>query len=84
VEFDRDQTANAVPDTLEREVGLVRDAIALVASGGSMRVVVGGLRLGEALLPTAQRMALEAGVRVVPIWGADESGLDISIERVAE
>jgi hypothetical protein len=75
-----DQLADAVPDALEREARLVRDAIRFVAAGRSPRVVVAGLRLGEALLPSARRMALEAGVRIVPLWAADESGVDIAVE----
>ena len=66
---------DAVPAALEREVGLIRDAIALVATGGAPRVVVAGLALGDQLLPSAQRMAETAGVRLVPTWGADEEGV---------
>jgi hypothetical protein len=80
VERDVDRFREVVPDALEREVGLIRGAIALVAAGGSPRVVVAGLHLGDALLPSARRMALEAGVRIVPLWAADESGLDIAVE----
>jgi hypothetical protein len=69
---------------VEKELGLVRDAIAMVASGGAPRVVVAGLRLGEALLEPARRMALRAGVRVVPLWSADEAGADIAVERIAD
>ena len=84
MELHRDQTAEIVPAALEREVELIRDAIAFVASGGSPRVTVGGLRLGDELLPSARRMALEAGVRIVPLWSADETGLDIAVERLPE
>lgn len=80
----RDRMAEVVPDALEREAGLVHDAIALVASGGSPRVVVAGLRLGDALLASARQMGVEAGVRIVPLWPADESGLDIAVERLSE
>jgi hypothetical protein len=76
-----DRMADTIPATLEREAAVVRDAIAFVASGGSARVVVAGLRLGEALLESARRMASEAGVQVVALWHADETGLDIAIER---
>jgi hypothetical protein len=78
-----DPMADTIAATLEREAAIVRDAIAFVASGGSARVVVAGLRLGEALLESAQRMAAEAGVQVVPLWPADEAGLDIAIEGPA-
>ena len=64
---------------MERERRLVREAIALVAAGASPRVVVAGIRYGETLLDDARRMALEAGVRVNPIWRADQSGADIVV-----
>jgi hypothetical protein len=76
--------AEAVPAALEREMALIDDAIALVATGGAPRVVVAGLSLGDQLLPTAKRMADEAGVRLVPTWGADEEGVQIAVERVTE
>jgi hypothetical protein len=84
MELHRDRLQEAVPVAVEHEVGLLRDAIALVASDGAPRVVVAGLRLGDALLPTARRMALEAGVQIVPLWRADEAGLDIAVERLPE
>jgi len=68
--------------TLEHEMSLVREAIAMVAGGGSPRVTVGGLRFGEALLTTARGMATEAGVRLVPLWMPDDAGADIAIERI--
>jgi hypothetical protein len=79
-----DRTALVVPETIERELRLVREAIALVASGGASRVVVGGIRLGEALLLPAGQLALEAGVRIVPLWTADEAGVDLVVERIRE
>jgi hypothetical protein len=84
MERHHDRISEAVPVTVEHEATLIRDAIALVAVGGSPRVVVAGLRLGDALLPTARRMALEAGVRIVPLWPADETGLDVAVERGPE
>ena len=77
-----DRTADVVPATLEHEMRLINEAIALVASGAATRrTVVAGLRLGDELLETAQRMADEAGVRLVPLWHADEHGIDIAVER---
>jgi hypothetical protein len=84
MELHHDRIADAVPVRLEHEVALIRDAIALVASGGAPRVVVAGLKLGDALLPTARRMADQAGVRIVPLWRADEAGLDVAVERLPE
>ncbi len=76
-----DHVADEVARTLEREMRLIRGAIALVASGGAPRVIVAGLRLGEQLLDSSSRIAREAGVRLVPLWSADEAGVDLSIER---
>jgi hypothetical protein len=79
-----DRTAEAVPGTIEREMRIILEAIALVASGGSPRTIVAGLRLGDELLHSARRVALEAGVRIVPQWRADEAGIDIMVERIDE
>ena len=78
-----DPSFGQVGRTLERELGLVRDAIAMVAGGGAPRVVVGGLRFTEALLPAARGLAAEAGVRLVPLWMPDDAGADIAVERIA-
>ena len=79
-----DRTSVEVPATLEHEMRLIDEAIALVASGGAPRAIVAGLRLGEAIVEPARQMAREAGVRVVPLWRADEGGADIAVERIAE
>jgi hypothetical protein len=84
MERHHDRIADTVPIAVEQEATLIRDAIALVASGRAPRVVVAGLRLSDALLPTARRMALQAGVRIVPLWRADEAGLDVAVERLPE
>ncbi len=76
-----DRTTEAVPATLEKEMRLIREAIALVASGGAPRTVVAGLQLSDALLAPARLMATEAGVTLVPLWRTDDSGLDFAIER---
>ena len=65
-------------------MGLVREAIAMVAAGASPRVVVGGLHFGEALLTQAQSAAAEAGVRIVPLWMPDDAGADIAVERIGD
>ena len=79
------QLADRIPDevarTLEHEMRLVREAIALVASGGAPRVIVASLRLGGQLIDPGRRLAAESGVRLVPLWHADEHGVDIAIER---
>jgi len=78
----RDQIAGAVPEILERELRLIREAITLVASGGAPRTIVSGLRLSEALVDPAGKMAREAGVTLTPLWHADDSGVDFAIEAV--
>ncbi len=67
---------------MERETRLVREAIAMVAIGASPRVVVAGIRYGESLLVAARRLALEAGVRVNPLWRDDHSAADIIVEPI--
>ena len=74
--------SEAVQRQLDRELGLIRDAIAMVAAGKSPRVTIAGLRLGDALLVSAERLASQAGVRIVPRWPTDESGLDITVEKL--
>ena len=66
--------------TLERELELVRSAVAMVASGASRRVVLGSLQFGEQLLAPAGQLAAAAGVRAVALWNADEAGAGIAIE----
>ena len=79
-----EQLAARLGRTLDREMTLVREAIAMVAGGGSARVVVGGLHFGEELLGTARGLAAEAGVRLVPLWMPDDAGVDIAVERIGD
>ncbi len=75
---DRDEAAW----TLRHEYGMVRSAIEMVASGGAPRISLSGLQFGEELLGPARDMARRAGVRVVPLYGADDAGADIRVERL--
>jgi len=70
--------------TLEHELELVRSAIALVASGGAPRVSLTSLSFGAELLEPARRMALEAGVRIVPTWTADDAGAGMVVEALTD
>jgi hypothetical protein len=79
-----DQAARAVPAMVEYETRLVHEAIAMVASGSAPRVILAGIRFGEALLDPGRRLALEAGVRIVPLRRADEAGIDLAVERIRE
>ena len=73
--------ADAVATTLDHELRIIREAIMMVACGGSPRVVVAGLQLAGALIGPGSRLADAAGVRLVPLWWADEGGADLAIER---
>jgi hypothetical protein len=77
-------SARASKAAMDREARLVREAIAMVASGASPRVVIAGIRYGETLLDDARRIALEAGVRVNPIWRQDHNGADIVVVPIHE
>ena len=70
--------------TLDQELALVREAVAMVAAGASPRVIVGGLRFGEQLLEPARGLAAEQGVRIVPLWMPDDAGVDIAVERITD
>jgi hypothetical protein len=73
----QEKTAAAI----ERELQTVRSAIDLVATGGSRRVVLAGLRFAGQLIRPARRMALGTGTRIVPLWNTDEGGGDLAVER---
>ena len=73
---------DAVRNRLDSELRLVQEAIMLVAAGAAPSVLVAGLRLGDAVLEPATRLAEEAGVRVVPLWTIDEQHLDIRVEGI--
>jgi hypothetical protein len=75
-----DRTSTAVPETLERELRLVREAIALVAAGYSARVVVANLRFGEALIVPARQIADGKNVRVLPLWSMGDARIGIAVE----
>lgn len=76
-----DEQAGQVAAKLEHEMTMIREAVAMVASGGAPRVTVAGLRFGEELLGPARRLAAGQGVRIVPLFTADEQGADLRVER---
>jgi hypothetical protein len=67
----------------DRELRLAREAIAMVASGASPRVVIAGISFGEAIFDSACQLALQAGVRVKPLRKQD-AGTDLVIEPIYE
>ena len=84
MEVRRDRPAEVVAATLDRELQLVREAIAMVALGGSRRVIVAGIHFGDVLLEPGRQLAHEAGVRLTPLWRADEAGVDVAVERIGQ
>lgn len=66
---------------LDRELQLVREAIQLVATGGSRRVVLAGIRFGAEDAGLAALDARRAGVRLRLMPGARPSERDIAVER---
>jgi hypothetical protein len=67
-------------DPLDIELRLVREAVWMVASGAARRVVLAGLHCANEILGTAGEVALEPGVRLLPLWRPDERGVDIAVE----
>jgi hypothetical protein len=68
----------------ERELRMVREAIALVASGASRHVVVAGISRGEQILEAARRLGLESGVRVNRLPQPEAKGADLAVEPIYE
>ncbi len=79
-----DRTDTVIPAALDRELQLIREAIALVAAGGARRVIVAGLRFGDAIVAPGSRLALEAGVRVTRLATADDARVDLAVEQIEE
>lgn len=73
---------DALRQRLDGELRLVEEAIRFVAAGGAPRVTVAGLRLGEAILEAARRLAADAGVQIVPLWVLDDGWVDIRVEVI--
>jgi hypothetical protein len=65
---------------IDYERDLVESAIAMVATGGSTRVTVAGIRYGEELLGEATKLAQAKGVTVRPLWGLGDGMVDIVVE----
>jgi hypothetical protein len=63
---------------------MVREAIAMVASGASSRVVIAGISHGNAILDVARRLALASGVRVNRLAQAEAKGTDLAVEPIYE
>jgi hypothetical protein len=68
--------------TIQRELEMVQSAVDMVAGRHAASVTLGGLTFGDELLLAANRMAIGRHVRIVPLWTADDRGVDIRVERV--
>jgi hypothetical protein len=76
--FDKHQAIS----TLEHELRLVSEAIEMVASGGAPSVTLAGIRFGDQILAESRRVADANGVRIRELYAADESGVDLRVERM--
>jgi hypothetical protein len=65
---------------LDVEIGEVRAAMALVATGRASRVGLTGLRFGPELLERLRGEADRAGVRLVEEPWPDDAGCSLSVE----
>ena len=74
----------AVVRQQERELRMAREAIAMVASGVSPRVVIAGIRYGDEILESARRLGLDAGVRVNTIRQQQRQAADLVVEPIYE
>lgn len=63
---------------------MVCEAIVMVASGASSRVVVAGISQGNEILGAARQLALESGVRVNRLAQAETKGTDLAVEPIHE
>jgi hypothetical protein len=67
----------------ESEERLVREAVLLVASGVSPRVIVAGLAYGEAVRDTCKRFALESGARLLARPTSRQDRVDVLVEAIS-
>jgi hypothetical protein len=63
---------------------MAREAIAMVASGATPRVVIAGIRHGDEILDSARRIALASGVRVNTLRQVDRDAADLVVEPIYE
>lgn len=70
-----------VERTIDREVELLTSAVNLVASGGARSATVAGLRLADAAMDIVRPLAVDVGLVLDPLWGADEGGTDVRVRH---
>jgi hypothetical protein len=69
------------PSRLKGELRLVREAVLMVVSNSSPRVVVAGLLYGNLIADACEHLARQSGVRIVPLRSAATGRLDFAVER---
>ena len=72
----------APPDPAAGEERLVREAILMVSTTSTPRVLVAGMAYGETVLDRLGRVALESGARLLARPTARGDRLDVVVERV--
>ncbi len=73
--------ADAVQAEIDRELGLVDSAIAMVCGGAALRVMVANLRLGAAVLEAARARGRLHDVRVTALWGPGDATCSLVVDR---
>jgi hypothetical protein len=63
---------------------LAHEAIVMVASGATRRVVIAGIRHGDEILESARRIGLASGVRVNALRQPEKDASDLVIEPIYE
>jgi len=72
----------AIAHELDRELGEVEAAIALVRSGVAAEVSVTNLRFGEEVLRQIRARGADHGVLLEPIPWPEDAGCDIDVRRI--
>jgi hypothetical protein len=72
------------PTSVEHAMQMLREAIALVASGGASRVVVASIPACGRVVEPGSRLALAAGVRLRPLPRAVGDDVDLAVESLSE
>ena len=71
------------PPLGERDLQLLREAIAMVAIGAAPRVVVAGIHHAAAVVDPARRLAIESGVRL-NLLRLEHDTADLAVEPTTE
>jgi hypothetical protein len=78
----RQTSQRALARGRERELRLAHEAIVMVASGATSRIVIAGIRHGDEILDDARRLGLASGVRVNALRQPEKDASDLVIEPI--